>query len=94
MNKAMWADKLVQRNVNILEEVGYYFLESGEGYEVSDMEKGGQGDTAHGQPISQLESDFGCSRRRGSTLIVLHITAFVMRLQNGPAGSTKDRGGA
>jgi hypothetical protein len=32
----------VQRNVNILKEVGYYVLEPDEGYEVSDMEKGGK----------------------------------------------------
>ena len=43
MNEVMWTDKLVQRNVSILKEVGYYVLEPGEGFEVSTLEKGSKG---------------------------------------------------
>lgn len=41
MNEAMWADRIVQRNVAALKEVGYYVLDPSEqGVEVSDMSVG------------------------------------------------------
>jgi phosphopantothenoylcysteine decarboxylase/phosphopantothenate--cysteine ligase len=40
MNEAMWFDKIVQRNVQILKDVEYFFIEPTYGYEISNMEKG------------------------------------------------------
>ena len=40
MNEAMWFDKIVQRNVQILKDVGYFVIEPTYGYEISNMEKG------------------------------------------------------
>lgn len=42
MNEVMWTDQVVQRNVAILKEVGYYVLDpSDQGVEVSDLSVGG-----------------------------------------------------
>ncbi|NJN82361.1 MAG: hypothetical protein HC802_08860 [Caldilineaceae bacterium] len=41
MNEAMWSDRIVQRNVKLLREVGYHVVEPTSGVEVSQMISGG-----------------------------------------------------
>jgi phosphopantothenoylcysteine decarboxylase/phosphopantothenate--cysteine ligase len=41
MNQAMWSDRIVQRNVRILQEVGYYVIEPGEAVEIVGLRTGG-----------------------------------------------------
>jgi phosphopantothenoylcysteine synthetase/decarboxylase len=39
MNQVLWSDKVVQRNVSTLKELGYYVIEPTYGVEVSGLEK-------------------------------------------------------
>ena len=43
MNEVMWKNRLVQRNIATLKEVGYFFLDPGEGYALSDPTHLGKG---------------------------------------------------
>jgi phosphopantothenoylcysteine synthetase/decarboxylase len=39
MNQVLWSDKVVQRNVSTLQELGYYVIEPTHGVEIGDLEK-------------------------------------------------------